>query len=195
MGLNNRSKGTKTLFLKTMKRALAQRAKESGHPNGLAPAVVSSSSQPLQKLPRIDTKEEIHSAPLFVQSQPSPPVSEKSTSSLPESPRDALKIQINSSNNKTSMKRQRANGGSDEEDHEDQSAFYLKHQNSALASELKQLQHQFKLMEKERDSRRLQCDGANEALHALESTWTQMEVALQLGHQPPEEEVRLEITF
>jgi hypothetical protein len=45
-------------------------------------------------------------------------------------------------------------------------------------------------MEKERDSRRKQCHAANQALQALESTWTQMEVALQLGQQPPEESVR-----
>jgi hypothetical protein len=165
-----------------MKRALAQRAKESGHPNGLAPPVVVSSNnsgehEPPTKLSRVE-EEEV--TPISVPSQPEKfPV---------PSPRGDLPKSSNS--HKISMKRQRANAGSDEDEEEDKSAFYLKHQNSALASELKQLQYQFKLLEKERDSRRQQCDEANQALHALESTWTQMEVALQLGQQPPEDEVR-----
>jgi len=169
-----------------MKRALAQRAKESGHPNGLAPAVVASSGQPPQKLAKVDPTEDTHrlAAPSSLLSLSAlPPV----VVSMP-SPRYAPKN--SSSNLKTSMKRQRSTAGSDDEDDEDQSAFYLKHQNAALASELKQLQYQFCLMEKERDSRRKQCHAANQALQALESTWTQMEVALQLGQQPPEESLR-----
>ena len=71
------------------------------------------------------------------------------------------------------------------EEEEDSSAFYLKHQNKALASELKGLQYQLRLLEKERDLRRQQCQEAGQALQALENTWTQMEVALQLG-TPPE---------
>lgn len=83
------------------------------------------------------------------------------------------------------MKRQRSNAalaGGEEED--ESSGFYLKHQNKALASELKGLQYQLRLLEKERDLRRQQCHDAGEALQALENTWTQMEVALQLGTPP-----------
>lgn len=167
-----------------MKRALAQRAKESGHPNGLAPPVVVSSNssgehEPPTKLTRVEEDEEALT-PISVPSQPEKIPTPSPRGDLPKS----------SSSDKISMKRQRANAGSDLDEEEDKSAFYLKHQNSALASELKQLQYQFKLLEKERDSRRQHCDEANQALHALESTWTQMEVALQLGQQPPEDEVR-----
>mmetsp|Transcript_29639 Transcript_29639/g.33841 ORF Transcript_29639/g.33841 Transcript_29639/m.33841 type:complete len:1000 (+) Transcript_29639:453-3452(+) len=101
---------------------------------------------------------------------------------------------------KTPMKRPRGsqntsantsmNAGVVEEDDEDRenSCFFLKHQNAALASELKQLRYQFKLLEKERYFRRNQCKDANQALHTLEATWRAMEVALQLGQQPPQDE-------
>jgi len=93
------------------------------------------------------------------------------------------------------MKRQRVsqsttNTGVVEDDSEEKenSCFFLKHQNAALASELKQLRYQFTLLEKERNFRRTQCKDANQALHSLEATWRAMEVALQLGQQPPQDE-------
>lgn len=89
------------------------------------------------------------------------------------------------------MKRQRMSQAAVEDNEEkENSSFFLKHQNAALASELKQLTYQFNLLEKERNFRRNQCNEANQALHSLEATWTAMEVALQLGQQPPEDEVR-----
>mmetsp|Transcript_8730 Transcript_8730/g.12695 ORF Transcript_8730/g.12695 Transcript_8730/m.12695 type:complete len:887 (-) Transcript_8730:123-2783(-) len=101
----------------------------------------------------------------------------------------------NAGHRSSSLKRQRNSAAhslshpdteeGDDEANNNYSTFFLKHQNSALASELKQLQYQHHLLEKERDYRRDQCEQANQALHALEATWNSMEVALQLGKQPP----------
>jgi FtsZ-binding cell division protein ZapB len=57
-------------------------------------------------------------------------------------------------------------------------AFYLQHQNRALAVELRSLQHSLRLLERERDQRRKDCSGAVQALHRLQATWTQLETAL-----------------
>jgi hypothetical protein len=85
------------------------------------------------------------------------------------------------------MKRQRSSTHTSTEKAEETenfSAFYLKHQNRALASELKSLQYQLLLLERERDFRRKQCRSAVESLQSLDATWTQMETALQLGEAP-----------
>ena len=99
------------------------------------------------------------------------------------------------------MKRQRARSSpapsgdgktSDDDSDSDQpkKSFYLKHQNSALASELKQLQYKVRLLEEERDYRRRQCEEAEAVLQTLEATWTKMEYALQLSAQRNRDEVR-----
>jgi hypothetical protein len=95
----------------------------------------------------------------------------------------------NNSKSKNSMKRQRSSqsGADDEDQNAENSAFFLKHQNAALASELQQLRHQLQLLEAERDFRRKQCQDACQALHSLEATWNAMEVALQLGQKPLDE--------
>lgn len=102
---------------------------------------------------------------------------------------------------KGSLKRQRARSSpapsgdgktSDDDSDSDQpkKSFYLKHQNSALASELKQLQYKVRLLEEERDYRRRQCEEAEAVLQTLEATWTKMEYALQLSAQRNRDEVR-----
>jgi FtsZ-binding cell division protein ZapB len=57
-------------------------------------------------------------------------------------------------------------------------AFYLQHQNRALAVELRSLQHSLRQLERERDQRRMDCSAAVQALHRLHATWTQLETAL-----------------
>lgn len=87
----------------------------------------------------------------------------------------------------SSMKRQRPGREpkvpypvpSDDEDESQQTSFFLKHQNRALASELKALQYQLSLLEGERSYRRQQCRIASQALNSLQATWTQMETELQ----------------
>lgn len=78
---------------------------------------------------------------------------------------------------------QHATHEKDNEENQQFSSFFLKHQNSALASELKSLRYQLNLLEKERDYRRKQCRVASHALNALQATWTQMETALQRPSQ------------
>jgi hypothetical protein len=57
-------------------------------------------------------------------------------------------------------------------------AFYLQHQNRALAVELRSLQHSLRQLERERDERRQDCSAAVQALHRLHAMWTQLETAL-----------------
>lgn len=163
-----------------MKRALAERAKQSetaAPHNGLPPVQVPS-EQPSRKLARIDEEQsppseqqqqvKVKVEPITVPSQVT------STTPRPSphgTPREAER--------RSSLKRQRP--AEEEEGDGESSAFYLKHQNSALASELKGLHYQLRLLEEERNIRRQQCHEAGQALQALESTWTQMEVALQLS--------------
>ena len=68
---------------------------------------------------------------------------------------------------------------SDDEDESQRTSFFLKHQNRALASELKAMQYQLSLLENERSYRRQQCRIACQALNSLQATWTQMETELQ----------------
>lgn len=165
-----------------MKRALAERAKQSetaAPHNGLPPVQVPS-EQPPRKLARIDEEQIPSSEQQQVKVEPiTVPSQVTSTTPRPSphgTPREAER--------RSSLKRQRP--AEDEEGDGESSAFYLKHQNSALASELKGLHYQLRLLEEERNVRRQQCHEAGQALQALESTWTQMEVALQLS-MPTEE--------
>lgn len=180
-----------------MKRALAERAKQSGHPNGLSPSVITSSQPPPQKIPKLESPETVVSS-VGKSSVTSPAIVEVGSTEMsrneriPSSPRDpGRRSSTSSSKDKPSLKRQRqrvvAASPAAEEDDSPNSTFFLKHQNSALASELKQLQYHFRLLEEEREYRRKQCDEANKSLHALEAAWIDMEVALQLGQQPVSE--------
>lgn len=187
-----------------MKRALAARAKHD--PNGLA-SVVSSSPQPPVKIQRIEEKhDKVTSSISREKEEPSTikpikpnnvssskqPQKLQSLSQTSNDKQNSVSISIQSSDkggstpkSKQSMKRQRSSQTSpDDDDDTDKSSFFLKHQNAALASELQQLRYQFKLLEKEREFRRAQCELANQSLHSLEATWNAMEVALQLGQQP-----------
>lgn len=177
-----------------MKRALAERAKQSESavsPNGIVTSTTiqvpsSSSGQPPHKLPRMD-EDHHQQTPAQVKTEPitvTVPSSATSTAPPPRpspqgTPREGAR-----------SKRQRAS--TPIEDENGDSSFYLKHQNRALASELKGLLYQLRLLEKERDLRRQHCHDATQALQALQSTWTQMEVALQLG-MPPEESFALAV--
>lgn len=58
------------------------------------------------------------------------------------------------------------------------SAFYLKHQNRALSTELKGWQQQCRELTSERDQRRRSCWRAVQALQSLQATWTTLETAL-----------------
>jgi hypothetical protein len=68
------------------------------------------------------------------------------------------------------------NGGAGDVD--ETSAFYLKHQNRALATELKTWQRQCRELATERDQRRQSCWKAVQALQSLQATWTTLETAM-----------------
>jgi len=61
------------------------------------------------------------------------------------------------------------------DEHDSASAFYLRHQNRALATELKSLQFSVTKLEEERNGRRKQCLEACKALNSLHATWTNLE--------------------
>jgi hypothetical protein len=191
-----------------MKRALAERAKQSGLPIGGVGSLSSSSDdvgraalgpsldavqqppdQPLLKIPRIDTPRSILSSsttPTTTMTNPAAasPRSLVVTSSAGSSKRqrDSLTIATGPS------------GGDVEEDDSNFSAFYLRHQNRALASELSSLKYQLSHLKRERDYRRTQCQKACQSLNSLQATWTQLEAALQLGQQPPPHHLAAAVT-
>lgn len=70
-------------------------------------------------------------------------------------------------------------------DASDPQSFYLKHQNRALATELRSLQHAVQILEQERNYRRQHCLAACQALHSLQATWTQLETALLVPNGSP----------
>ena len=74
---------------------------------------------------------------------------------------------------------------SDEESEDDEEkekkamdAFYLRHQNRALASELRQYKWEIDQLERERDHRRISCKIARERVDALGQAWREMEAGL-----------------
>ena len=165
-----------------MKRALAARAKESGIPNGVGPA----SPAPEQPISSKTSPSTSSNGPVPVPS---------SISSSSATPREPLKITSSSvstpppSVSPRPKKRQRESSvklDEEEEDDSNASAFYLRHQNRALASELRMLKYQLTGLERERDFRRSQSSIALQSLNSLQATWNQIESTLQSG-QPPQE--------
>ena len=74
----------------------------------------------------------------------------------------------------------------EEEDEDDSNAasFYLRHQNRALASELRLVKYQLTRLERERKHRRTQCLQAVESLNALYVRWRKVEAALEHRKNP-----------
>mmetsp|Transcript_92709 Transcript_92709/g.267715 ORF Transcript_92709/g.267715 Transcript_92709/m.267715 type:complete len:908 (+) Transcript_92709:163-2886(+) len=148
-----------------MKRALAERAKQSGLPNGVGPSVPESADPPSQPQQASSSSAEANGGP---------------TKALPSAP-------LNNTSSPRPKKRLRESIVKLEEEDEDDSnanAFYLRHQNRALASELRQLKYQLTRLERERDVRRTQCTRAVQGLNTLQATWTQLEETLQNGQAP-----------
>jgi hypothetical protein len=65
------------------------------------------------------------------------------------------------------------------------SAFYLKHQNRALATELKSLQFNVQKLEQERTVRRSHCHAALRSLQELQTVWKDLEVPLMVEPTQP----------
>jgi hypothetical protein len=214
-----------------MKRALAERAKQSGLPNG----VLTDSPRPKEPLaksssisiaPNLETSigngNTISHAPAIptseLPSQVTPPLLQAQESEKSYHPKELIKVEIPKTSSFTRIasntvhetapsrsprappslsprpkKRLREFGNSnssnvkllEEEDQEDpnSSAFFLKHQNRALASELRSVKYQLVRLERERDYRRAQCLEAVENLNTLQSIWTQLESSLGHGYE------------
>lgn len=145
-----------------MKRALAERAKQSGLPNGTGPSEPDPGEAVTQAVAENGGGSNV---PLDVKSAPT------------ASPRPRKRVR------ETLVKL-------DEEDEDDAnaSAFFLRHQNRALTSELRQMKHQLTRLERERDIRRAQCTRAVQNLNTLQVTWSQMEEILKQGESSPSSE-------
>lgn len=147
-----------------MKRALAERAKQS-IPQGQHQVVaagggsgsLSSSPEISTKIPRLEEPPKLNSDQIMAFGAPSGSTSAE----LRASKIHALTENV--------------------ADEDNTSAFYLRHQNRAMATELKSLQHLVSALETEREHRRHHCLAACQALISLQATWTQLETALSGG--------------
>mmetsp|Transcript_5595 Transcript_5595/g.11500 ORF Transcript_5595/g.11500 Transcript_5595/m.11500 type:complete len:958 (-) Transcript_5595:109-2982(-) len=171
---------------------------ESPAPNsGMSPALQNgvighisspSASQPPLKVPRLasDNSSSLRveqTSSMLSPPQPSGLEQDRSgatvrPSSVPTSPRPAMGSRSGNHTTPSSNKRPRPSQQQTEEEEDNGSAFYLKHQNRALAIELKSLQSQVRDLTREREYRRRSCLQAVQALHSLQATWTSLETAL-----------------
>lgn len=204
-----------------MKRALAERAKQSGLPNGVGMATSSMQEKsmpssispapngPLSSTTSVPASGETSSnnakrssttpqrlvvpkPQVTLSSQPpqkNTKVQEKKASSTPTTktkttPAKAALSHRASSASSSPRPKKRARESAvklEEEDEDDSNAasFYLRHQNRALASELRAVKYQLMRLEREREHRRTQCLEAVQNLNALYIRWGKIEAALQ----------------
>ena len=194
-----------------MKRALAERAKQSALPNGagapaalpiqeksmpssvapasngaLSPAPVAS-SQPSTDSKKVNGSNSTPKAPTVP--KPQTPLSSqkipKVTVKKPVATAKPKTSQVRSPRNPTASprpkKRARESAVKLEEEDEDDSnatSFYLRHQNRALASELRSVKYQLTRLEREREHRRDQCLQAVDSLNDLYIRWKNIEAVL-----------------
>lgn len=173
-----------------MKRALAQRAKESGMTNGVGP----SSPKPTLSIKTEDLASEGQSSLSDLPEKPLPSTPTSRLEALKQSSRSVSSPRTSSSSPRPKKRTRESIAKLDEEAEDDSNAssFYLRHQNRALASELRMLQYELSRLERERDYRRAQCTKAVQILNSLQATWTQMESALQCG-QPSQYDTPMEV--
>lgn len=169
----------------------AERSQQSSSGNGTGNSALSAggSNEPPKKIPRLErlldaSKHSNNASPQSPRSPrnlPKKNVLDRTNSSgnfQPPSNRrfssDSAAVEQETSSSSRGTKK-RIKNDSDEEDEDSSSAFYLKHQNRALATELKSLQFAVKQLEDERDARRKHCREALHAVHELRNTWTSLE--------------------
>mmetsp|Transcript_35598 Transcript_35598/g.81380 ORF Transcript_35598/g.81380 Transcript_35598/m.81380 type:complete len:973 (-) Transcript_35598:68-2986(-) len=185
-----------------MKRALAERVKQefgdpvlqapasspSAYGNGVAPhhhghhskvpkleagQIASSSSASRHTSLSGSMTAQGHAPPLI------PPVSKK----RPRSPPNA----DSSGNVEAYQSTGKARGGkpgASDDDEDDKSAFFLKHQNSALASELYAYRRRIYLLEREREYRRKECRAVDGLVREVRSSWRGLEEAIGQDLRP-----------
>jgi hypothetical protein len=191
---------------KIMKRALAERAKQSGLPNGVGMTPValqekslptssisgpasssgnssisinnskvsrlqvppSTSLPPPQKISRVDIKPTTTSGgggSIKVTTQSPRPTSAAASTSSPRPKKRSRESSVKLED--------------EDEDDSNATSFYLRHQNRALASELRSVKYQLVRLERERDYRRIQSMQAVQSLNTLHTMWESVESALE----------------
>eukprot|EP00535_Pseudo-nitzschia_heimii_P007087 CAMPEP_0197190514 /NCGR_PEP_ID=MMETSP1423-20130617/21792_1 /TAXON_ID=476441 /ORGANISM="Pseudo-nitzschia heimii, Strain UNC1101" /LENGTH=935 /DNA_ID=CAMNT_0042642913 /DNA_START=260 /DNA_END=3068 /DNA_ORIENTATION=- len=201
-----------------MKRALAERAKQSGLPNGVGTSTNAIQEKSLPSsiacTPNGSLSSTILSGSVDTNNdssesnsmKPQRPVVAKSESLSLSQPSQKSLVKIKKSSSKPTSKtkttlakvvrpshstsisssprpKKRARESSvklEEEDEDDSNAasFYLRHQNRALASELRSVKYQVMRLEREREHRRTQCLQAVQSLNNLYIRWGKVEAAL-----------------
>jgi len=146
-----------------MKRALAERAKQSGLPNSAGPSEPDAGESILQQ-PDIENGGDSDLSMALT----SPPTSGG----------------LSSLRHKKRLRESVVKLEEEDEDDSNANAFYLRHQNRALSSELRQMKYQLRRLEHEREIRRLQCTRAVKNLNTLHVIWSQLEDALKQNHAP-----------
>jgi len=200
-----------------MKRALAERAKQSGLPNGVgltANAIqeksLSTSAAPTPNGPlssasvpsngemsdnnnnRNSTRPVVPKPQVYLSSKPPQKISKvqvkkaSSTTTLKTNTTPVMVVRspraTSTSSSPRPKKRARESSVKLEEEDEDDcnaASFYLRHQNRALASELRSVKYQLMRLEREREHRRTQCLQAVKSLNALYIRWKNVEAALE----------------
>ena len=142
-----------------MKRALAERAKQSGLPNGAGPSEPDAGESILQ--PDIENGGDSDLSLTLNSTPTSGGLSVRHKKRLRES---VVKLE------------------EEDEDDSNANAFYLRQQNRALSSELRQMKYQLRRLEHEREIRRVQCTRAVQNLNTLHVIWSQLEDALEHRH-------------
>jgi len=208
-----------------MKRALAERAKQSGLPNGvrMTASAIQKKSLPTSVAPTPNGPLSFASVPASGEMSSNntnlssitlqrPVVPNPQVSLFSQLPQKIAKLQVKKSSSATTLKtktipalavrslratsasssprpKKRARESSvklEDEDEDDSNAasFYLRHQNRALASELRSVKYQLMRLEREREHRRMQCLQAVQSLNALYIRWGKVEAALENQKNP-----------
>jgi hypothetical protein len=216
---------------KIMKRALAERAKQSGLPNGvgLTPVALQEKSLPTSTPPNNNNTSSIPgsasssgNSSISINNRTVSRLQVPPSSSLPP-PQKISKVNIKptttsgggggsikvttqsprptstaaSTSSPRPKKRSRESPVKLEDEDEDDSnatSFYLRHQNRALASELRSVKYQLVRLERERDYRRTQSMQAVQSLNTLHSIWESVESALEQQRHTGIHPMKMEIS-
>jgi len=216
-----------------MKRALAERAKQSGLPNGvgMTPVALQEKSFPTPTPPN-NNNNNTSSIPGSAISSGNSSISINNStvsrlqvpppSSFPppqkisrvdikptttsggggsikvtaQSPRPTSTTVASTSSPRPKKRSRESSVKLEDEDEDDSNAtsFYLRHQNRALASELRSVKYQLVRLERERDYRRTQSMQAVQSLNTLHSMWASVESALEQQRHTSVHPMKMEIS-
>lgn len=157
-----------------MKRALAERAKQATRAETTIrapPSLMMSANHTVVSSASNDA--DVSPVPADPPAPPFPPPSSKQAKVEPETTTSTTTTAASRKRPRTTHSSNDLSAGAD-----DSSAFYLKHQNRALAVELQSIKHELSQVKQEREARRQECETAAQALFVLQNTWTRLEQAL-----------------